>query len=687
MAIPYAAILARISVKIGDLTDEAEEKLDFVNDKLFEINSIDFCNPLGYIMGKALPPQGPVQKSIDKYAGKLKKFVDKIGSVDLKEKALNRIDETAGTTEEQLQRRQETIDALLEIKREIDQIVVPPEFIENIPGADKIAAKLQKLKISLDIAEGIAVDSFTISDIPGVQTEIQALKTFLLPFTNPINAINTFFADEVADVNKVLKDFIRPDKLADDVEKIIQTIVAIEKILQSIIALLQMINMIIKLCNILIRIYIILAKLLKKLPIPARWQTTGNIVKAADKANEMEHHKAKELLEFLGVLSAFIDSVLVSLSGVRDEIITMIVALEQLKQNLQSCPYTKDNYLNEGVDTIINRANLTIQKLDKEAPQLKNIQSENTTPLEGPERNQEGLSANSKYDLMYKGYGINIETEDVIDDDITIRRRYAMIFNGDNEVVEQTSPTYATKDSIIFNEAKFLIDTFNTTESPDANPSTVEDAEIEEMLGISLADVQAEQNAAQQGVQNLINEIVAEKDLQQKLEKEKKERERQKQQQQQQQSQSQVDPIQAPDPLRVRQVARFVKSLTVEDFYQIAVRKKSKFFFLYQGRSAGRELIRRLGGLEKNKNLSLVNAISTNVYRHKYNHYHFATYHRQKEDRLDRKNLASLIRFLLIYKKYTLAEIQAGLEMTRLGRIYNFEVKRKGITFKRIRGM
>ena len=133
MPAPYHRILTNLSIQIDNKTEDVTEKLDFLNDKLFELNTIDFCNPLGYIMGKALPPNGPVQKQIDRYAGKLKKFTDKLGAIDLKEKALDKIDGELGTTEEQLQKRQETIESLLEIKNEIDDLVLPPEFIENVP--------------------------------------------------------------------------------------------------------------------------------------------------------------------------------------------------------------------------------------------------------------------------------------------------------------------------------------------------------------------------------------------------------------------------------------------------------------------------------------------------------------------------------------------------------------------------
>lgn len=688
--IPYAQILGNVAKNIDDVVGEAEDKLQEVNDKLFEINTIDFCQPMGYIMGKALPPDSPASKAVSKFAGKLKKFVDKVGSVDLKEKALNKIDETVGTTEAQRQKRQETLDALLEIKSEIDTLDLPPEFIENVPGSQKINEKLFKLKTALDIGEGIAVDSFSLSSIPGVQQELQAIKMFLLPFTNPVNVISTVFSKQVEDLNKILKDFIKPEKLAESVEKIIGVIVAIHSIFQKIISLLQLINMLIKIMNILIRVFLLIAKILKKLPIPARYTTVGNVAKVADKANDMEHHKAKEMLDFLKVVEKFLEQVIVTIAGVRDEMLKMIVALEQLKQNFLACPFTKDNYLQDGLDSAISSAKSTLRKLEEQIPQLKNIEPIGVSPLEGPERSKNGETADSKCHKLYNGFCIRIESEEVVDNDITVRRRYATIKGPDGTIRDETAPTYASKDSVIINEAQFLIDKYEEIASPDANPDKVDDKDIAEMLGINLQDAEVEEKEAMEGLNTLIGEIQAEKELQVNLEKKKKERER-KRREKRQKGKSKSDPNSKPDPIKILQVAKFINTLTVEDFYEMTVttrRYKGTFWNMWRNRREGKELVKQLGGLDKARNLNLVNSINKNVYD-KLNRVGFNTHpsHRysQKERRLDQKNLQSLISYLLRVKKYSVAEVQAGLEQTALSKKFNFRAKKGNVIFKRIR--
>lgn len=672
MAIPFAPILGKVSTNVGKATDEIEDQLLFVNDKLYEINSIDFCNPLGYIMGKALPPDGPVQKAIDKHAGKLKKFVDMLGKLDLKKIVAKEVDKEL--TEDEKRKKEETIKALIEIKNEIDRIEVPVEFSENIPGADKINKKLQEIKVKIDVAEGIAIDAINPIDLIGLGDELKAVKMFLLPFTSPQNVLNAFFGKEVEMVNKILKDFIRPDKLAEGVEKIIQLVVTVEAIISKIIGYMQTISTIIKIINILIKIYIVIAKLLKRIPIPARYTTVGTIVKAGTKSNEMEFHKAEEIRDFLKVLSNFLDSVIVSLAGVRGEIITMIVALEQLKQNLSQCPYTQDNYLDQAMSDAVTSAKTSLSNLEKQVPQIKNIIIPGITMgLQSPEDSETG---NGVYDLIYLGYGINVEKEELVDQNISIIRRYANIFDPNGDIKGSTNPTYASNTAVLFNEAKFIIDGYDTIASPDSNDDTFKESDAEEMLDIDLKEQQLQANEAQAGVTSLVNSIAAEKDLADKLEKKKNDRAKAKSK-----ASSSND---TPNPKKVREVAILISSMKVSFFKNIpditrggsgaTAILKNRVYTTSSQRASVRSLIRDLGGAKKANNLSIVNSINKVTISDNFS--------KLRENRDDLKNITVLINFLKA-KKYTPLEIQYGLQKTGLSKKFTFSLKKGNVKIRK----
>jgi hypothetical protein len=70
MAVPkgLSRILCDVAPKrISKATNQILKILFKINAVLSEINSIDFCNPLGYIISKALPPGGLLETKLLKY--------------------------------------------------------------------------------------------------------------------------------------------------------------------------------------------------------------------------------------------------------------------------------------------------------------------------------------------------------------------------------------------------------------------------------------------------------------------------------------------------------------------------------------------------------------------------------------------------------------------------------------------
>ena len=64
--------------RINDGTELILDVLFKINTVLREINSIDFCNPLGYILTKAMPPGGVIEGKLLKFGTSITKFINNI---------------------------------------------------------------------------------------------------------------------------------------------------------------------------------------------------------------------------------------------------------------------------------------------------------------------------------------------------------------------------------------------------------------------------------------------------------------------------------------------------------------------------------------------------------------------------------------------------------------------------------
>ena len=79
MAIPpgISRVLTEIAPKrINDAVEKILDILNKINEGVRKINEIDFCNPLGYILSKALPPGGVLENKMLQYAKKVTDFIN-----------------------------------------------------------------------------------------------------------------------------------------------------------------------------------------------------------------------------------------------------------------------------------------------------------------------------------------------------------------------------------------------------------------------------------------------------------------------------------------------------------------------------------------------------------------------------------------------------------------------------------
>ena len=133
MAIPQGLsdTLTKIAPKrINDAVEKILDILNKVNDAVRKINEIDFCNPLGYILTKALPPGGVLENKMLQYA---KKVTDFINNAEEKLDPFKRENESEDQYKLRLLSYQVAIE---EIRVALEDIIPPPDLVEIFPGGE-----------------------------------------------------------------------------------------------------------------------------------------------------------------------------------------------------------------------------------------------------------------------------------------------------------------------------------------------------------------------------------------------------------------------------------------------------------------------------------------------------------------------------------------------------------------------
>jgi hypothetical protein len=472
MAIPkgISDILTRTSPeKITVATEQILDILNKINTVVLEINSIDFCNPLGYILTKALPPGGRLEGKLLKYGTTISDFIK------LQEGKLSP-DKKEGETEEEYQTRIRDLQTQIEdIRKSLEDIIPDPELADIIPGGEGLIKTINALNLALVAGSDIAEMK---ADPSVIKTKLSLISSFakkLTPFTSPINIATLAIGDKAEELNKILSGFIKPERFQAGLAAIIRQVKAVDRAISQIQKIVKLINTILKLINTLIKVYKFVVKILKLNPLPlAVGGPTPVVAQTAGAVNTQSDTIAsskfmiEDFQKLIGMVSFFLDkSVLLSINKIRKQILKLLTQLNVLYKNLAACQYANDPQTLQSIQGSIDSLNNNLSTLDNLFPTAKDI--EIVLPK------------------TYNGYQIDIIKEEVVDAGVTLLRRRVVVADQRGVIQYEGKPTFASKDYILVNEGQYYIDKQSQRSTSDQGNDAPSDQYITDIVtGIGL---------------------------------------------------------------------------------------------------------------------------------------------------------------------------------------------------------
>lgn len=431
-------LLNKSPKRINEVSGKILDVLFTINEFIRELNSIDFCNPLGYILTKSLPPEGLIDSKLKQYGEKVKNFINKV------------------TNKLELNNKSVTADDIEEIRLLLED-VIPDEDIKNIiPGGDNILKVIQTLNDSLVLTN-------TLLSLNDKKRLIKSFVNRISSLSNPINLTELLLKNQSADLNEKLKDFIRPERFREDLLKLIKMVIKIDKSISSISSIINLINKILKSINVLIKILKVTTKILKALPAPAQFATTGSIVTQSSKVSTSEV-QISELENIIDITTDFIKNVLLKqIRKIRREIFILLIGLNQLYENLNACQFFQGDLLLGELQNSISSLNNNIQTLDELFPEIKN--------------EEENQNLNT-----YKGYNLIILKEETTDNNTSLFRRRIIVTNSQNLIEYEGTPTFTPKDSTLLKEGQFYIDSKHDVNVSDKGNNNLSDDDVNQIL-------------------------------------------------------------------------------------------------------------------------------------------------------------------------------------------------------------
>ncbi len=453
--------------RINDGTEQIIDVLFEINNVLREINSIDFCNPLGYILTKAMPPGGILENKLLEFGLKITQFVN---DVENKLTPGKRPDETEEQYRARLLSYQSSIE---EIRLALEDIIPPDDLVDIIPGGSGIIKTIQQLNLALVATSDIV--GAAADPTQSIITKVTLLRSFarkLTPFMSPINIANNIISNNADELNKKLAGIIQPQRFKESVRFLTRQVQTVDRAIIQIQRIVKLMNSILRIINVLIKVYKFIKKILKRLntPIavggggsPVISQTNASTNTQADTLSEATVF-INDLEKLVNTISSFLSGVvLLEIGRIRKEILRLLTGLNILYKNLRNCSSTSgDTALLEAVQGSIDSLNNSLATLDELFPTAQ--------------------YGNAILPSVYNGYSIDIIKEEVVDEGISLLRRRVIVTDQRGVIQYEGRGTYATDDQVLIKEGQFYIDRQGQTGTSDQGNDSPTDQDITDIV-------------------------------------------------------------------------------------------------------------------------------------------------------------------------------------------------------------
>ena len=419
------------------------------------IASIDFCAIFSFAANqipdnlqkfdpkKAPPPTaGSLEKKkfqIQKLAYEIQSYIDKFMALYAGATTVSSFISNNPQTQRELKNLIAQVTSILEDLNDVNSSasLVDPEFSQAFPQAiitsNFITNAIGSLNRKIDLRTFTDADFTTTID---TINKIRSVCIVIQAYNDPKSVLQQIDTLTKGKISEALRDFdkiLDPKKAVPFVNSIIKTV----KSIASIIKYISLLQLVIRVSLLLIKIFYKLRAFFFGIPVPQVFNTVG--VQTAISATYEDIIMNSGLVYFLKRV-AQINEILTLIRSlcayVLNNVVIIIPKLELIARNLNSC-----DSCDEDLKADLNN---TIQELKDGANALQKYMDD-------------FYSAENNKSKTYGDFTIEILTEETTDQALTIKRRFGIGLDKNKTKVVQSTPTYASDDTIIINEVKLLL--------------------------------------------------------------------------------------------------------------------------------------------------------------------------------------------------------------------------------------
>lgn len=313
-----------------------------------------------------------------------------------------------------------------------------PEILKTFPQTSAITNFLQDILNKFNQYQ--SVNDINQAELQKLLRLIEKIKAYciaIIGLNSPaafLNFANTIsdggIQEQIAKLNKI----IDVPRFLPLIKQIINTANNINTLGRKLLGYINIGRAVIKICLILIKIYNVLKVFFVNIAIPSLFGTKGTDIAINDVFQEkLKEQGEKRFIKRLNQINAVLNLMAICVTTILAGIDDIIQKLTLIKLNLEAC----NPDLGKEIDDTIANLSSTRNELQDFLNQYN--------------------STGERIDRQFGVYTIEIVTEEVTDEGISLRRRFGIARDTNGYIVAQSTPTFASLDLIIVNEVKTLL--------------------------------------------------------------------------------------------------------------------------------------------------------------------------------------------------------------------------------------
>jgi len=313
-----------------------------------------------------------------------------------------------------------------------------PEIVKEFPEVNLVLNFLNN--VNAKFSEYATTGIIPVDQIQSIVNFVDKLRFVLISvqsLSTPANVLagaNIISGNAIQEQLAILNQYTTPQKAPKFLKDLLKQAQKIVSIGRKIIGYINLIRTFIKICLLLIKVFYIVTNFLKILPIPNILTTAGVTTTIADINESVIKEKGiTRFIRRLQQINIVLSNLIFFATSLVAAMDSIILSLRAIILNIESCNPDLANDISDlladledtrtGLQTFINEAN----------------------------------AAKNRVDNTFGGYTIEIVTEQVTDEGISLKRRFGIARDKNNIIAVQSTPTFASLDLIIINEVKVLL--------------------------------------------------------------------------------------------------------------------------------------------------------------------------------------------------------------------------------------